>query len=1787
MKLGLKLLAFSVAMTWGLGGSHLAAQRAEEVITSPFGGGTPYLIVYDDPDGSSRRESSGLYVRADGKWKKVFDGNFFPTPRVGGVQLQLEITKFTDRYEILSLVDGRLGIFSIESDQNSVGSFSEIGGNLIKIKDPISKSRFKLPAIENLEDIHVIQKLVESPQGPLQLILVSTKFKSMHGEGVSFVLVMDPKDQRSGQIKLLQDPILLDWDFHPKSDLEAMVNTKNARPSVISLNLLRAFEEPQTFDNDILQAWRELLRRSISIESMRPATPTSRYPVLDILSGTPEIEELPFKLIQIAGQKYKLGFDPRNGECAVFPVDVVISTYSWTGLKPLFRGRLLLDKKSQPRVENSPDSFHAMAYLESGEIYFISNVNGFQYLRLRPSLDLPGEIRDLRWRYVKDSQLLLISWRTDSDQKTLAYRIEESPFRLVSQQAISDRFFKASELQRRLSVQAGRLAFDAVTPDSTDRDQYAQLHRSTAPHIDLVQSLAESQTMIFFPAPKSTRFLGSQFKYLEYESVDGKDLRTGIYPYSFDGKDNQEALLMRGRLIDHPNVKKDVNWGLDSVRLQDGLELNLFLLAPTKEDGEQYSQIYIAVSESKTGNIRKEDIAIFKKDNLTFSPDQLLDFGLIATPASSDVGSEKSKRDSRPVYAFASFRDRGTFVFQINLQRTQDSWEVAGRDGRQVSSSDLNREDILARLLFDEKGFVYWTKRGDQGGYDEKLTVMRVQDGKEFEVLGSDRERYRNFYELGRPGEREEAKSSDSWRVVNRDPRTKDRSEQEKLRFATIYQSNVFPKYRALLEGLANPAQPARRVVLLVSPELAEYAYHYPQALRLQSELGAEFWTTKEPAHSLSIISGEADQATVMKNLEAIREEVVRNKRPVILASLRNLMTLDRPKATSEKDFYLEGLKTREHDLSLNNLAETAEKVDIEPHILYLLSTEGHRIPLNAYRAQQTHPNIPMVLIGTKREWEELVDSTGLEGDLAITDSFEVTELGEPNAEFRKNILRSLFKRPDIASLGYEPSLSGVKTSAEGISRDQAFDLLFGFMVNRAERLALDEKRSVFESFLWVLEELEQELFYNSEFRNRREFGRAMIERVLSANFSTPLNVRYLPPNDPLQIISQENAAFLWKRAGCPAPLELRERLLDVLKGQLSSHQVRNMPSSAIILGDSGTGKTRTAMSLVSFLGLKLYDFLAKPQDNRDANGFYVSMNEVNDAQAFMQHLLVFLSLPNGPRGYIILDDFHTASENVRNEVLRLVREFQDNPVFKRRVGDKYFERPVRNISVLLFINPTVSSEKIAKFSKDKGHPTDVEITLATLADSRGEIEPSTLTRFGAIINFGSFGVGSKTSALLDTLSGASDSSFMNQQKLILIGADSVEKISAQFPNTNARDYLTEASNAFLGLPSGEGNLFMIVPRRFLSRSKTPRSHFEASGDGNASQIRESVRLQFEAIPIVGDHRGQISFMKFLIENFRRRAFEYVLRTLSEDERFASKAEVRQLTLLPLAQSILRHLEEHPNANLEELTIDPKYFGIRDVMARGAFMETLRSEIAQGRLHGAGSGRKLPVGIVSGVRPAQEFGSFSSMPEEKTRQHVLAETIRSLRDAFEELLSKMIRVQDVDQLPEVEAWLNQGVEAPVVPDEGFADFGKILSNYVNEMFSVPAPGVNSISPEEITDEQREMAKEGLRMSQYEAIRFFVMAIDRAIYQMPWDAISGFLAESLRLASEDLSIGESSFVHDLLFSKKSSSPLKPFDQTWISGLASSIRLVNETAEREIQLAARFSKRCDYLLRGLLP
>ncbi|PIR23902.1 MAG: hypothetical protein COV44_00375 [Deltaproteobacteria bacterium CG11_big_fil_rev_8_21_14_0_20_45_16] len=1785
-QVSLKLFTFGAAIVWGLMTPDLIAQRAEEVITSAFGGGSPFLIVYDDPQGSSRRESSGLYVRADGKWKKVFDGNFFPTPRVGGVQLQLEITKFTDRYEILSVVDGRLGIFSIESAQDSVGSFAEIGSDLIKIKDPVSKARFKLPKIENLDDIRAIQRLVDGPDGPLQLIIVSTKFQSVHGEGISFVLALDPRNQIGTQINLLQDPILLDWNFHPKSDLESMIVTKAPRPSAISLNLLRSFEEPQVFDNPSLKQWRGMLRDSPTVETVRLRTPISWLPVLDIISGTPEIGELPFKMVRIAGQEFKLCFDPRNGEGAYFLAETVVSTYNWTSLKPAFRGRPLLDSKNEPKVENSRDSRHAMVYLESGEIYFISNANGFQSLRLRPSFGFQGEIKDIKWRYLSDSKLLLVSWKTDADQKTSAYRIEEGPLRLVSQQEIAGRFFNAKELQRRVGVYGGKLAFDAVTPDSTDNDQYTQLHRLTAPHIDIVQSLTDSETRIFFPSPKSTRSLGYRFKYLEYESAEGKDLRTGIYPYSFDGKDNQEALLMRGRLVDHPNVRKDISWGLDSVRLQDGLEINLFLLAPTKEDGEKYSQLYIAVSKSSTDNARKEDIAILKKDNLSFDPDQLLDFGLIATPASSDIGSEKSKRDSRPVYAFASFRDQGTFVFQINLRRTQDSWEVAGRDGRQVSTSDLNREDVLSRVLFDDKGFIYWTKRGDQGEYDEKLVLMRVQDGKDLEVLGSERDGFRNYYELGRRAEKEEAASSDSWRIVNRDSRSKDKSEQEKLRFATIYQSNVFPKYRNLLEQLANPAVSARHIVLLVSPELAEYAYHYPQALRLQSELGAEFWTTKEAAHSLSIVGDKADQATVMKNLEAVREEVRRNKRPVLMANLRNLMALDRPKAGGERDFYIEALKPRERGISLGSVGESAEKVAIEPHILYLLSTEGRRIPLNAYKSQEVQASVPMILVGTKAEWEELVASAGIEGELAVSDSFEVVELGEPNAEFRKNILKSLFRRPDIASLGYEPSLDGVKTSAEGVSNEQAFDLLFGFMVNRAERLALDEKRSVFESFLWLLEDFEQELFYNSEFRNRREFGRAMIERVLAANFSTPLNVRYLPPNDPLQIISQENASFLWKRAGCPAPLELRERLLDVLKGQLSSHQVRNMPSSAIILGNSGTGKTRTAMSLINFLGLKLYDFLVKPQENREANGFYISMNEVNDAQAFMQHLLVFLSLPNGPRGYIILDDFHTASENVRNEVLRLVREFQDNPVFKRRVGEKYFERPVRNISLLLFINPTVSSEKIAKFSKDKGHPTDVEITLATLADSRGEIEPSTLTRFGAIINFGSFGVGSKTSALLDTLSGASDSSFMNQQRLILVGADSVEKISSQFPNADARDYLTEASNAFLGLPSGDGNLFMIVPRRLISRGEPSRSHFEASGGGNASQIRESVRRQFEAIPIVGDHRGQVSFMKFLIENFRRRAFEFVLRSISEDERFASRPEVRQLTVLPLAQSILRHLEEHPKANLEELTIDSKYFGILDVMTREAFMETLRAEIAQARIQGDNS-RKLPVGIVSSVRAAQEFGSFSSMPEEKTRQHVLAETIRGLQTGFEQLLAKMIRVQDVDRLPEVETWLKQGSEVPRASSEVVADFGKILATYVDEIFSVAASGVDSISPEEITDEQREIAKEGLRMSQYEAIRFFVMAIDRAIYQMPWDAISGFLSESLRLASEDLSIGESSFVHDLLFSKNSSSPLKPFDQSWISGLASSIRLVNETAERESKWAERFSGRCDYLLRGLLP
>lgn len=1759
----------------------LLAQYSEEVINSPQGG-SPFLIVYEDETGNSNREGPGLYIREDGFWKRVFRGNFHPAPRVGGASLHLAMGSVTDRYEIVTSYNDRFGIFSINSNENDSETYIEFGTGSGELRDPISNSLVKIPPVENIQDIQFYERMIRQDGQELQVVLISIKANSPFGDGMTFAAVLSPQAQSDSGLHLLYSPILLDWNFVDRKLLERRLHSDDEFQGLLSLNLVAKLSEAQSNDNAVLQNWRAEIQRLYRINEEDFETGEilwNAVPYFRLKDGKIAIKRLPSVEFGISKNKAISVFNPINNEGGVFVGVSAVSLEAWANSSPDVHKRILLDSSRRPAVVQVPASGSAqkssfgLLQFEGGVFYLahpLPDSGRLEFTAIRPSGEQqPGvQPQKVEWHIVqyKGKSVLIVSWDFGDNQFTDAYKIEIDRSQVyVSQQIrISDRFYSHSELEMRVHESGAKALFDNMTEPTRDKNQYERSRRETAPHTDLFESLRLDAPQFYFPKPLQTKPIGLRFMYREFEDLKDQESRTGIYPHP-DRKQHNE-LAYRGKLVDHPLTDND-SWLLDNVMLPNNLKVSVAMLAPARKNGEQSSELVILVSPHSIEN--SPVASAITKDSFPFDAKSLINFGLL----SLQNKDEKSKKTTFQLTAFASFEDLGTYIYEFSVEVSPSGdVDIRNRSMLTVSETDLSREEILARLLFDKSGKAYWIKHRGESISDPDLEVQRISDAKTIEPNSGQRIRLKTYHEHQKKEQKaDSAKSDDIWRVVSSGQDSGQQKEQNALRYGVIYQTDVFPEYRRLLDSLADPDQPARHVFLEVSPELEEYALAYAKALRLRNDDRPQNWNLRNPRHSLSIVNAKFRQEQAIKSLRTMREERRRGKAPVLLADAGVLKSAGRPKPgeDAEQDgagYYLEALKSNDAEIDIDGVSnENLERDRFPPSALYWLATEGRFISLDQFRPKDIQPTVSTLVIGTKQDWDQILQASGPEAELGLGDHFERIELGYPNVEFRKELLRQLFKQPELRALSYSPNLDVVRQTDEELSDEEAFDTLFTFLVNRAEQLAKEENRSPFEAFLAVLKILNEELLFNFDFRSQREFGRQQIEHVLSQVFSTPLNLKYLPEDDPLRIISQDNAAFLWKKAGCAAPLELRQRVLDVLKAQLSTDHVRNLPSSAIVIGGHGTGKTRMALTLIEFAGLRRYNMYLDPEQNKASNVFYLNMNEVENNEDALKHLLMFLSLPNGARGYVILDDFHKAPEAVRNQFLKLIREFQDNATVSLKLGDYLIEKPVRNLSVLLFLNPPDSKEKIARFAKDKDNPSDVELILAQLSDQKGELEKSTINRFGDIINFDGYGEASKSQALLDTLDGSSRTSFMNQQQLVLVGTDVVDRLSHRFPDANYRDYLSGASKSLLSLPSAEDHLYIVVPKRNPSMRPRAQKHgFNASGAEVSGNVKNYIEGHFEAVPVVSDHRGRIAFLRYVMESFRRRLFEQLLRTVSEDEAFASTSHIRHLTVLPLAQSVLRHLEEYPSVNLSELLLNAKYFGVTDVISQQQFMTELKREIeASGRVSPKYAER-LPVGQVPIPKGRQDFGSFYTHHEPDTREHVLAETVRDLQGALEKQLARTLQLDGLKSFPAEKDWISQ--EFKREHDLQIQGVSEILRRYLVRIFEVHDEGLP-------------------KMDQYEAMRLFVMAVDKALYQLPWDRVIQFLISSLDLSTKDLSLGQSSFIQELVFGRNSNAPLRPFDKSWVTGLASSVRLVNESADREAEMAKRFQKRCQQLLKGV--
>ncbi|MCB0357108.1 MAG: hypothetical protein KDD40_08880, partial [Bdellovibrionales bacterium] len=515
----------------------------------------------------------------------------------------------------------------------------------------------------------------------------------------------------------------------------------------------------------------------------------------------------------------------------------------------------------------------------------------------------------------------------------------------------------------------------------------------------------------------------------------------------------------------------------------------------------------------------------------------------------------------------------------------------------------------------------------------------------------------------------------------------------------------------------------------------------------------------------------------------------------------------------------------------------TKSQAALWPHISYILATQGNgEISYENSRELDKRLNFPVLILGTKEEWSSFSESAGEFLNYGYQDWFDVNTINPPSLDSKVDLLASIFKDPHIAMLGYKFDSTGItrRKNGEVISPVDEMRNVLRYAVNRVESNAKAIDSNPFSIYLDFLTLFSRTLVQDRTVRNSQVINKALIEILMSKMFNIPLNRNFLPKNDPLYLLSRKDAAVKLQEAGYNGPITLKRRFIDVLVSQLTQAQTKPIPSSMILAGDTGSGKTHTFESLVKMLGLKLYNFdRSQIENNEEANAIVIksdklvteskavashSSNSMSVEQA-IKHLEHFLTLPNGYRGFILIDDLHGAPDEVREKLLQYLRalfesrdgmytiEQSNIKVGSKAIAIKSTRYPVRGLNIIVTMNFTENQDKIKKFSKKPGEPTLEELILATLSTSKHNIEKSFLRRWGDIIPLSTFPAEAKAPGLLDAFFKRSKDTLELRSKLALLSPRLVRKIVSKFKTTDARTFLADATNILFTLFDNDSDL--------------------------------------------------------------------------------------------------------------------------------------------------------------------------------------------------------------------------------------------------------------------------------------------------------------------------------------------------------------------------------------------
>lgn len=1789
------LLVLMLSMPWA---TNAAEAPAGDPVVS-LATGTRAFITVTEEQATAGKLKGGLYRRDKTSWKHILTGPLLTDDEEAPVVRQLEIGQMDKSGIMLVVSEGYLQLVTTSSDPKVAESILKLGSNELPLKEVTTGQKRILSPITDAENLSIY--VHESVKSGMQAVLVSVKLgeQSVLGEGVTYAFVVKANTKKS-KIELQLQPRILDYKFHSPGELASLIVEKSDGQRIVySQNLVDQFETQLEQNEPELTA--QLGRqwdRFLTWSKEKLAELLSPHIALD---GDPVplaydlIFRRPINNIQFEENWYVNGLDITQ---VFFPTQARGEVRIDANGEEITVPGVIEMNGSQPLVSFAEAADEATATLffmgKTGKLLFQSgSTDGMVELQLDglPNSESIKNIALFLSELPEDDvegnpkRHLTISFEL-TDKKgtrgvTQVATIEELPSSVLLAKPYEVLQFYVPQDQlgaRHQLSDDNHILFDSLTPAVDSLEAYNLTVDVQAPRMNLSLSSNFDQVFQYVQAQKIAQISDSLFVAF-FPETPGVNNPSGV----FIAADGSEIKGLQKNAVRGEILVRNLEEGEKVEDLPDRRLPLLGMKLSESSFGEQSRNITVfALDPNRNGG--KSGFALAIAANVAEENEYRLALAqLPAFPFSQLVGVKilrgKKEHHNKVLIAVSGVSGKKEFtsvtildLIQLGRQGAENGPLVLPK-GNVVFDKALDDTELSSRFRFSESGVPYFVRTleiAEDSTHYEVYDVLRGNVLKPAILKGAGKIKFMSEDEAKDGDETFGATYLDqsiSWRLY-RDQIEKMFGEKSGL-LRELAQFEAFKELIAVLDRMADPnATPERRILVL------------PDALRplIWDFIGAVYLAEARNKRGFSKENFNAD-LSVFQHPKSVQENFFANfeyykakrKTPnanqqMLIAQMSEILQNPLPLNNSgEANFEIDEVSA-DSNARAGSIAKN--KTKRVPHALYLLSSETPK-SIEEFRNEKPAPSIPSLILATPEEMQMLEGNAAAEIDAGLLETFKITEIKNPDRESMFTSLAQIFNDEDVKRLETEFDASEIRKKVQ-LSKEESFSTVLEYMISRFEALVASKNQSIFESFMRLRSAFSAALFSDRQFRRSRKLDKFFVERVLTQIFDIPVNLSTLPEDDPLRILSRRDAALKLQEAGYAGPFDLKQKVIRVILSQTQADAGKPIPSSIILFGETGAGKTFMFKTLVKMLGLKTYDFNGRTDEQEKAGAMIINVGQLNESgmnvETVLEHADQFLGFTNG-RGFLLIDDAHANDDAVKGKILAWIRNLFESPngMYTTESGKKV---PVRNLTVMMTMNPTADQQQIKKYAKDESKPTTEERIIATLSSSNFKVEPSLLKRWGAIISLDLMPAGAKGPELINALGAASREQLTTSGRIGLVDPRVVSQIVNLTTSLDARTFLSASVNELMAAVNdaqSSGSIAMVVPSRSVRLSEPVGGSILDGNQTAAEQIRSWVMNNTRVIALDQSVEGRLSLMKLIVDAYRTPVYEFLVDALMSDMRFAGDEFNQRRLLTPILLAVNDHIALRSSVPLQSMNLSALDFGMRSQRERENFRDIVDRMTDT-------SIPFIPITFGQAESSANVWQSLlapgAQAADGLSRKELVYQTSEKIARVTLEHLNRILNTDDVLSIKNEAEWM---VSLPASDHKDIREIGKELTNFMWEYL-----------PRMLDDHLKEARAGAPTLNSYAAARLFLYALDRAILKLPWVAVNNLMLKSLDLVSQDQVLSQAPGIQGFMFTNRYRL-LKPTTSDLINQIVESSSTYQEaTPSYRERLRSEFNDNCKLLL-----